>query len=96
MSEEKKDCNATMDLKGLRQERKESIDRSREAIREQSRIIKAIRQALSEGGKTIPDLAEGVGMDTETVLIYVSTLKKYGVIGEGSKDGSYFKYELIG
>ncbi len=96
MSEEKKDCNATMDLKALRQERKESIDRSREAIKEQSRIIKTIRQALSEGGKTIPDLAEGVGMDTETVLIYVSTLKKYGVIGEGSKDGSYFKYELIG
>ena len=96
MSEEKKDCNATMDLKALRQERKESIDRSREAIKEQNRIIKAIRQALSEGGKTIPDLAEGVGMDTETVLIYVSTLKKYGVIGEGSKDGSYFKYELIG
>ena len=96
MSEEKKDCNATMDLKALRQERKESIDRSREAIKEQSRIIKAIRHALSEGGKTIPDLAEGVGMDTETVLIYVSTLKKYGVIGEGPKAGSYFKYELIG
>jgi hypothetical protein len=34
-------------------------------------------------------------MDTDTVLIYVSTLKKYGVIGEGPKDGEYFTYQLV-
>jgi predicted transcriptional regulator len=95
MSEEKKDTATAMVIKPLREARKENINRTREAIKEQNRIIKAIRQALAEGGKTIPGLAETVGMDTEVVLFYVSTLKKYGVIGEGRKEGSYFNYELI-
>lgn len=95
MSEEKKIPKMTMDLKPLRETRKESVERSREAVKEQNKVIKALRQALSEGGKTIPKLAEAVEMETETVLRYVSTLKKYGIIGEGRKDGSYFTYELI-
>ena len=95
MSEEKKDSKPAIDLKPLREARKERIEQTREAIKEQNKIIKAICQALAEGGKTIPNLAQAVGMETETVLFYVSTLKKYGIIGEGRKDGSYFTYELI-
>jgi predicted transcriptional regulator len=95
MSEEKKNSKTTMDLKPLREARKGNIDRAREAVKEQNRVIKAIREALTDGGKTIPTLAQAVSMETETVLFYVSTLKKYGIVGEGRKDGSYFKYELI-
>jgi len=95
MSEEKKNSKTTMDLKPLREARKTNIDRAREAVKEQNRVIKAIREALADGGKTIPTLAQAVSMETETVLFYVSTLKKYGIVGEGRKDGSYFKYELI-
>ena len=95
MSDNKKEYLASMDLKSLRQERKEGIDRVRDIMKEQNRIIKAVREALSAGGKTIPNLASALSMDTDTVLIYVSTLKKYGVIGEGPKDGAYFTYQLI-
>lgn len=84
-----------MDLKTLRQERKEIIDHVRENLKDQNRIIKSIRDALSESGRTIPNLAQALSMDTGTVLIYVSTLKKYGIIGEGSKDGDYFIYLLV-
>jgi predicted transcriptional regulator len=95
MNDTKKDYLAAMDLKALRQERKEGIDRVRDIVKEQNRIIKAVREALSAGGRTIPDLASALSLDTDTVLIYVSTLKKYGVIGEGPKEGAYFTYQLI-
>ena len=95
MDDNKKEYLAAMDLKALRQERQEGLDRVRDTIKEQNRIIKAVREALSAGGKTIPDLAAILAMDTDTVLIYVSTLKKYGIIGEGPKDGGYFTYQLI-
>ena len=95
MDDNKKEYLASMDLKTLRQERQEGIDRVRDIVKEQNRIIKEIREALSAGGRTIPDLAAALAMDTDTVLIYVSTLKKYGIIGEGPKDGSYFTYQLI-
>ncbi len=95
MNDNKKDYLASMDLRSLRLERKEGIDRVRDIIKEQNRIIKAVREALSAGGTTIPNLASALSMDTDTVLIYVSTLKKYGIIGEGPKDGGYFTYQLI-
>jgi len=95
MNDQKKEYLASMDLKTLRQERKNSVDRARENIKNQNKIIKAIKEALTEGGKTIPDLADTLAMGTEAVLMYVSTLKKYGIIGEGVKDGDYFTYQLI-
>jgi Fic family protein len=95
MKDDKKEYLASMDLKTLRQERKENIDRARDKVKEQNRIIKAINQALSEGELTIPKLAETLTMDTDTVLIYISTLKKYGSIGEGPKDGDYFTYRMV-
>ncbi len=94
MSEEKKQSTATTDMKKLRQERKEYISGARDKMKGQNKIIKALKEALSGDPKTIPELAEIMGMKTDTVLMYVSTLKRYGIIGEGPKDGDYFKYEL--
>lgn len=95
MNEPKKEYLASMDLKSLRQERKESIDRTRENVQSQNRIVKAIQGALADGAKTVPTLAGTLAMETDIVLIYVSTLKKYGIIGEGPKDGDYFTYQLV-
>lgn len=81
-------------LKALRQERKTSIERARNAIKTQNKDIKAIRAAMKDGGRTVPEIAEATGMPTAQVLMYVATLKKYGEVAEGPKDGDYFKYEL--
>jgi len=94
MGEEIKKAVATTDMKKLRQERKEYIAGARDKIKGQNKVIKALKTALSDEAKTIPELAEVMGMETDTVLMYVSTLKRYGIIGEGPKDGDYFKYEL--
>ncbi len=96
MSDKKNKNMEAMAMKMLRQERAESIARAKAAIKEQNSVIKAIKEALKAEPKTIPELAEAVSMETEPVLQYISTLKKYGIVGEGPKDGDYFKYELLG
>jgi hypothetical protein len=83
-------------MKTLREQRKPSIDRARKAIAEQNRAIKAIRQALGEGAGTVPEIARATRLATSTVMVYIATLKKYGTVLEGAKDGDYFKYELAG
>lgn len=95
MTEKKPKETASVDLKQLRQDRKEYIDRARAAIKEQNKVVKALRTVLAEKGLTVPEIANALQMKTDTVFIYVSTLKKYGVIGEGQKDGDYFTYELL-
>ncbi len=85
----------TMALKMLRMERKKSIEGARKAVKEQNKIIGAIRKALADEAKTVPELAAAARLESATVLMYISTLKKYGMVAEGSKDGDYFKYELI-
>jgi len=95
MSDKRQKNMEAMAMKMLRQERAEAIARARDAIKEQNRIISAIRKALADGPLTVPELAERVSMETELVLRYVSTLKKYGVVGEDAKDGDYFRYGLI-
>lgn len=82
-------------MKQLREERKDSIGQAREAMKEQNRIIKMLKEGLAEGARTIPDLAASVGMETSNVMIYISSLKKYGIVGEVAKDGDYFTYELL-
>lgn len=96
MAEKTEKKTATTNLKMLREERKESIGRARKAIKEHNKVIKTIKEALVSQARTIPDLAAAVSMETDKVLVYVSTLKKYGEIGEGAKQGDYFTYELIG
>ena len=93
MTEKNKNMEA-MAMKMLRQERAESIARARAAIKEQSGVIKGIREALTAEPRTVPEIAEALDMETEPVLRYISTLKRYGIVGEGAKDGDYFKYEL--
>ena len=82
-------------MKQLREERKDNIGQARDAMKEQNRIIKTLKESLAEGARTIPDLAESVGMENNKVLIYISSLKKYGIVGEAAKDGDYFTYELL-
>ena len=95
MSDDKKKSDKEA-LKELRRQRKSSIDRARKTIKAQNKAIKAIRQALQEGAKTVPEIAQESQLATSEVLLYIATLKKYGTVAEGAKDGDYFKYELAG
>jgi predicted transcriptional regulator len=83
-------------LKKLREKRKTSIDRAKKTIKTQNKIIKDIKGQIKTEGKTIPEIAKGINMPTSQILLYIATLRKYGMVAEGEKDGDYFKYQLAG
>ena len=83
-------------LKQLRAARKQLIEDATQRMKVQRKTIDAVKRLLKDGARTIPELAEGAGLGTAEAMWYVATLKKYGEIAEGEKDGGYFRYELTG
>ncbi|MBI5603419.1 MAG: winged helix-turn-helix domain-containing protein [Deltaproteobacteria bacterium] len=81
-------------LKKLRDERQVWIEQAKSLIKEQSSIIKKIKEHLQGDGKTVPEIARATGIKSSEVLWFVMALKKYGQVLEGPKDGDYYKYEL--
>jgi hypothetical protein len=81
-------------LKQLKAARKEQIAAATARMKEQRRAVKAIKQQLDGAEMTVPEIAAATGLPVSEVLWYVATLKKYGEILEGPKDGSYFRYRL--
>ena len=82
-------------LKQLREQRKPFIDKAKEAIKEQNRLMKQIREQLQKGGRTVPEIAKDTEISTREVMWFLSTMRKYGIVAEGTKEGNYFKYELV-
>jgi predicted transcriptional regulator len=81
-------------MKKLRIERKKWITMASNRVKEQRKERKAIKKQLENQPATVPEIAEGTGIPSDRVLWYLATLKKYGDIIEGEKDGSYFRYVL--
>ena len=81
-------------LKKLKAARKEQIAATTTRVKEQRRAVKAIKEHLEGAELTVPEIAAATSLPVSEVLWYVATLKKYGEILEGSKDGSYYRYRL--
>ena len=81
-------------MKKLREDRKPIIKAAAARMKRQRKEIKAIREELNEKGGTVPEIASATGIPSAEVMWYLATLKRYGRIVEGEKDGSYFRYEL--
>jgi hypothetical protein len=82
------------ELKSLREVRRGMIKKATARMKEQRRQIRAIREQLAGGPRTVPEIAEATGIGPAEVLWFVATLKKYGEILEDVKDGGYFRYRL--
>ena len=81
-------------LKKLKAARKEQIAAATARMKEQRQAVKAIKARLEGAELTVPEMAAATGLPVSEVLWYVASLKKYGEILEGSKDGSYYHYRL--
>lgn len=54
-----------------------------------------ITKALASGPKTVPELSSETGLAPRTLLWYVMTYYKYGLIGvAGKTEDGYFRYAL--
>ena len=81
-------------MKKLRESRKHIIKASSARVKENRKTIKAIREQLQAEARTVPEIAAATGLASSEVLWFIATLKKYGEILEGDKDGGYFRYHL--
>ena len=78
-------------LKSLRAEHAETVAQMQTLLKEQKRIQKEICQIIRETSKTVPEIAEAIGMPPNEVLWYLASFKKYGIVVE---DGMCADYPL--
>jgi len=81
-------------MKKLRESRKLIIKETSARVKENRKAVKAIKEQLRDEARTVPEIAEATGLSSAEVLWFMATLKKYGEILEGDKDGGYFRYYL--
>ena len=93
MAEKEKESGQAA-LKKLKAARKEQIAATTARMKEQRQTVKAIKEHLEGAELTVPEIAAATGLPMSEVLWYVASLKKYGEILEGPKDGSYYRYRL--
>ncbi len=60
--------------------------------KERMRLRKAVLDSLTEGPKTVPELAAQIGADARLVLWQVAALRKYNEVADGPKQGDYIAY----
>jgi len=82
-------------MKQLRAARKVYIERARKAIKTQNGHIRKIKAQIETEAKTVPRIANAIGMETALVLQYVATLREYGQVAEDEADGDYFTYRWV-
>ncbi len=81
-------------MKELRGLRKNLIASASSTMKIQKKDMAAIKAFLKGEAATIPEIAAGIDMPTDKTLWYMATMKKYGQIIEGQKEGAFFKYSL--
>jgi predicted transcriptional regulator len=82
-------------MKKLRKDRKKWTTKASTQVKEQKKILKAIKGHLENQPATVPEISRATGIPSDRVLWYLATLKTYGGITEGEKDGGYFRYVLV-
>jgi predicted transcriptional regulator len=82
-------------MSALRKARHAQVSAATAMVKEQRKTVRAIREQMKDGPRTVPEIAEAAGLTTDIVFYYVASMKKYGAILEAEKDGAYFRYQLV-
>ena len=80
-------------LKKLRQEHDDTVKKAQVLLKEQKRIQREICKFIRESPKSIPEIAEEVGLTTMETLWYVASYKKYGIVVEEGMCEDYPLYK---
>ncbi|MCD6333527.1 MAG: winged helix-turn-helix transcriptional regulator [Bacteroidales bacterium] len=67
-----------------------------EQLKQFNRTKKSILNALKEGDKTVPQLAETLNLSTHEMMFQLMSLLKYGLVETGEMDDmdEYFYYKI--
>ena len=81
-------------LKRLRENHRETVERTQALLKEQNTIRKQIRQAMADGPKTIPEIVEATQLPGERIMWHVTAMKKYSLVAEVGMSDGYYQYQL--
>ena len=95
MSDREAAKKRTQMLKDLREKHKDTVARTQERLKTQNKIYREIKKTIKDEPKTVPDIAEEIGLETHVVLWNLTALKKYGVVSETGMSGEYFLYANV-
>ena len=95
MNDRERAKQRTAVLKRLREEHAETVARTQVLLKEQKQVYKAICQSLRENSKTVPEIAEEVGLPTHEVLWHLTAYKKYDMVAEDGMCGDYVRYRRV-
>jgi len=82
-------------LKHLREEHKDTVERTQAYLKQQKKIQQQICQSTREAPKTVPEIAELTGLPAHEVLWQVAAMKKYDLISEAGICGEYYLYQRV-
>jgi predicted transcriptional regulator len=61
---------------------------------EQQKIYKALRAALKNGPRTVPELAKDCNLPAPAVMWHLMALRRYGQVLDGPEENGYLLYTL--
>jgi predicted transcriptional regulator len=82
-------------LKRLREQHAETVKRTQALLKEQKRVQQEICKVIRENPKTVPEIAEAIGMSSHEVLWYLASYKKYGIVVEDGMCADYPLYRRV-
>ena len=94
MTDREKAKQRSQMLKELREEHKDTVASTQERLKNQKKIYRDINKVIKDEPKTVPEIAEAVGLETHIVLWNLTVLRKYGNVSETGMSGEYFLYGL--
>jgi len=70
----------------------------REVIREEPIMRRQILDAVAAGPRSVPEIAEQIGVPTHEALMWVMGMRRFGYLQEvkGSEADGYFRYAPTG
>ncbi len=80
-------------LKQMRAAHAQEVERAQALLKEQKHAQQQIFQALQEGPKSVPEVAQATGIQAQQVLWYLAAMKKYNLVVEKGMDGDYPLYQ---
>lgn len=81
-------------LKQLREQHAEGVQATQALLKAQNETRKALKQAMKDAARTIPEIAEATGLPAHEILWHVTAMKKYDLVKEEGLSGAYYLYRL--
>jgi len=82
-------------LKRLREQHKDTVERTQALLKEQKATRRSICQVMRGTPKTVPEVAEATGLPAHDVLWHIIAMKKYDQVVEADMCGEYYLYQVV-